>query len=164
MNSSWHIVLQCIRQVTRHVVCSYIIHCLLRNIKNSFRSANSLNAKTEILYPKWICSLITLNRLKCLQSNWIRQTKLTDVRCNREVRSRKVWQMLYLNGILSDSVILLQAQGGEFPVVVIPLHHEFHSKLLNRQLVYTAVTRAQELLILISSRDVLRGCIAVSRL
>ena len=47
--------------------------------------------------------------------------------------------------------LLLQAQGGEFPVVVIPLHRSMARMLLNRTLLYTAATRAKQLLIIVGT-------------
>jgi exodeoxyribonuclease V alpha subunit len=44
-----------------------------------------------------------------------------------------------------------KAQGSEFPVVVIPILTE-HYRLLQRNLLYTAVTRARELVVLVGSK------------
>ena len=45
-----------------------------------------------------------------------------------------------------------RAQGGEFPVVVIVLH-DLHAPLLQRTLLYTAITRAQRLCVIVGTRS-----------
>jgi exodeoxyribonuclease V alpha subunit len=47
-----------------------------------------------------------------------------------------------------------KAQGSEYPAVVIPLHTQ-HFKLLQRNLLYTAVTRGKRLVVLVGSRQAL---------
>ncbi len=51
----------------------------------------------------------------------------------------------------SYAVSIHKAQGSEFPVVVIPLLTE-HYRLLQRNLLYTAVTRARQVVVLVGSR------------
>ncbi|KAJ9528419.1 hypothetical protein QJQ45_020292, partial [Haematococcus lacustris] len=48
-----------------------------------------------------------------------------------------------------------KAQGGEYPVVVLPLHHAMPRPLLLRQLLYTAVTRAKQALVLVATPQAL---------
>ncbi|HCR43661.1 MAG TPA: ATP-dependent RecD-like DNA helicase, partial [Ruminococcaceae bacterium] len=52
-----------------------------------------------------------------------------------------------------------KSQGNEFPAVIMPLYR-FAPQLMYRNLLYTAVTRAKSLLILIGSSQVLRIMIA----
>lgn len=47
-----------------------------------------------------------------------------------------------------------KSQGSEFPVVIIPIH-QLLAKQLNRNLVYTAITRARKCVVLIGQKDVL---------
>ncbi len=49
------------------------------------------------------------------------------------------------------AVSIHKAQGSEFPVVVIPLLMQ-HYMMLQRNLLYTGVTRAQQLVVLVGSR------------
>jgi exodeoxyribonuclease V alpha subunit len=56
---------------------------------------------------------------------------------------------------LAYAVSIHKAQGSEFPAVVIPLVTE-HYPLLQRNLVYTAVTRARKLVVLVGSRRALQ--------
>lgn len=61
----------------------------------------------------------------------------------------------YQAGELSDlmpayAITVHRAQGGEFPAVVIPVVPE-HSLMLQRNLLYTAVTRARRLVVLVGS-------------
>ena len=49
---------------------------------------------------------------------------------------------------LAYSISVHKSQGSEFPVVIFPIS-ENHDKMLNRNLVYTAWTRARETLICI---------------
>jgi exodeoxyribonuclease V alpha subunit len=48
-----------------------------------------------------------------------------------------------------------RSQGGEFPAVVMPLVTQ-HWMMLQRQLLYTAVTRAKRLVVLVGSPRALR--------
>ena len=63
--------------------------------------------------------------------------------------------VVYSGGQLSDlhpafAITVHRSQGGEFPVVVIPLVTQ-HWMMLRRNLLYTAITRAKRLLILVGS-------------
>lgn len=55
---------------------------------------------------------------------------------------------------LSYALTIHRAQGSEVPVIVLALH-ESHSILLERQLLYTAVTRAKKLLIIVGTKRAL---------
>jgi exodeoxyribonuclease V alpha subunit len=47
-----------------------------------------------------------------------------------------------------------KAQGSEYPAVVVPLHTQ-HYVMLQRNLLYTAVTRGKKLVVLVGSRQAL---------
>lgn len=51
-----------------------------------------------------------------------------------------------------------RAQGGEFPVVVIVLH-DLHAPLLQRTLLYTAITRAKRLCVIVGTRSAITQAI-----
>ena len=51
-----------------------------------------------------------------------------------------------------------RAQGGEFPVVVIVLH-DLHAPLLQRTLLYTAITRAKRLCVIVGTRSAIAQAI-----
>jgi hypothetical protein len=51
----------------------------------------------------------------------------------------------------------MQAQGGEFPVVIVPLHEAMYHKLLNRTMLYTALTRAKQLVVVVATQVGGRG-------
>ena len=53
--------------------------------------------------------------------------------------------------VLAYAVSVHKAQGSEFPVVVIPMVTQ-HYLMLQRNLLYTAVTRAKKLCVLVGSR------------
>ncbi len=55
-----------------------------------------------------------------------------------------------------------KSQGGEYPVVVIPLLMQ-HYALLQRNLLYTAVTRARELVVLVGDRRAIEMAVANNR-
>jgi len=55
---------------------------------------------------------------------------------------------------LGYAVSVHRAQGGEFPVVVVLLH-DLHAPLLQRTLLYTALTRAKHLCIIVGTRSAL---------
>jgi len=55
---------------------------------------------------------------------------------------------------LSYAITIHKSQGSEYPCVIIPLHTQ-HYALLQRSLVYTAVTRARQLVIVVGSKKAL---------
>ena len=60
--------------------------------------------------------------------------------------------------VLSYAITIHKSQGGEFPIVIIPIH--FQSRImLQRNLVYTGVTRAKKILILIGDPSALKYAI-----
>jgi exodeoxyribonuclease V alpha subunit len=52
-----------------------------------------------------------------------------------------------------------KAQGSEYPAVVVALHHQHHV-MLQRNLLYTAITRGRRLVVLVGSRRALRRAVA----
>jgi len=56
--------------------------------------------------------------------------------------------------VLSYAVSVHKAQGSEFPVVIIPVLIQ-HFMLLQRNLIYTAVTRGRRLVVLVGTRKAL---------
>jgi len=72
-------------------------------------------------------------------------------------------EVTYADGELSDlspafAITVHRSQGGEFPAVVMPLVTQ-HWMMLQRQLLYTAVTRAKRLVVLVGSPRALRMAI-----
>ncbi|HSR88120.1 MAG TPA: ATP-dependent RecD-like DNA helicase, partial [Pontiella sp.] len=62
--------------------------------------------------------------------------------------------------VLSYAITIHKSQGSEYPCVLIPLHTQ-HYVLLQRSLIYTAVTRAKKLVILLGTKKALN--LAVTR-
>jgi exodeoxyribonuclease V alpha subunit len=60
------------------------------------------------------------------------------------------------------AVTVHKSQGSEYPVVIIPMYN-YTSKLLTRNLLYTAVTRAQKMVILVGRPEVVQGMVENSR-
>jgi len=60
------------------------------------------------------------------------------------------------------AISIHKAQGSEYPAVVIPLLTE-HAIMLYRQLLYTAVTRARKLCVLVGSRRALELALGTQR-
>ncbi|MDZ4198929.1 MAG: AAA family ATPase, partial [Kiritimatiellia bacterium] len=56
--------------------------------------------------------------------------------------------------VLSYAVTIHKSQGSEYPCVIVPLHTQ-HYILLQRNLIYTAVTRGRRLVLLVGSRKAL---------
>ncbi len=52
--------------------------------------------------------------------------------------------------VLAYACTIHKSQGSEYPVVIIPLHAS-HYMMLQRNLIYTGITRAKKLLILVGS-------------
>ena len=60
--------------------------------------------------------------------------------------------------VLAYAISIHRAQGSEFPIVVLPLSTQ-HFAMLQRNLLYTAVTRARKLMVVVGSRRALRRAI-----
>jgi exodeoxyribonuclease V alpha subunit len=56
---------------------------------------------------------------------------------------------------LAYAATVHKSQGSEYPVVIVPVHTQ-HYVMLQRSLLYTAVTRGKKLVVLIGSRKALR--------
>jgi len=54
---------------------------------------------------------------------------------------------------LAYAITVHKSQGSEWPVVILPIHRNFGNRLPQRNLLYTAVTRAKKLLVIIGQRD-----------
>lgn len=54
---------------------------------------------------------------------------------------------------LAYAITVHKSQGSEWPVVILPIHRNFGNRLPQRNLLYTAVTRAKRLLVIIGQRD-----------
>ncbi len=63
---------------------------------------------------------------------------------------------------LAYAVTVHKSQGSEYPAVVIPLTRQ-HRPMLQRNLLYTAVTRARQLVVLVGSRQALSTAVANDR-
>ncbi|MCL2497641.1 MAG: ATP-dependent RecD-like DNA helicase [Symbiobacteriaceae bacterium] len=59
---------------------------------------------------------------------------------------------------LAYAISVHKSQGSEYPVVVMPILNE-HSYMLQRNLLYTAVTRAKKLLVLVGEQEVLLAAV-----
>ncbi len=62
--------------------------------------------------------------------------------------------------VLSYAITIHKSQGSEYPCVLIPMHTQ-HFVLLQRSLIYTAITRAKKLVIILGTKKALN--LAVSR-
>ncbi len=60
------------------------------------------------------------------------------------------------------AITVHKSQGSEYPVVIIPMYG-FAPQLMTRNLLYTAVTRAQEMVILVGRRDVVSAMVDNNR-
>lgn len=59
---------------------------------------------------------------------------------------------------LSYSITIHKSQGSEYPAVIIPISHKY-SSMLDRSLLYTAVTRGKSLVIIIGSKQIFERAI-----
>lgn len=63
---------------------------------------------------------------------------------------------------LGYAITVHKSQGSEYPVVIIPIY-SYSSRLLTRNLLYTAVTRAQKMVILVGDEEVIRRMVDNNR-
>ena len=61
------------------------------------------------------------------------------------------------------AVTVHKSQGSEYPIVIMPVF-EYSPKLLTRNLLYTAVTRAQKMVIMVGKMQVVQGMVANNRI
>ena len=61
------------------------------------------------------------------------------------------------------AITIHKSQGSEYPIIIIPLYH-CSPRLLTRNLLYTAVTRAQKIVILVGSASVVQTMVENNRL
>lgn len=64
---------------------------------------------------------------------------------------------------LSYAITIHKSQGSEFPIVVIPVTQAPYM-LLTRNLLYTAITRAREIVVLVGSLKILRQMISNNKI
>lgn len=63
---------------------------------------------------------------------------------------------------LAYAITVHKSQGSEYPVVIIPIYR-FAPQLMTRNLLYTAVTRAQEMVIMVGRRDIVSAMVDNNR-
>lgn len=82
--------------------------------------------------------------------------KLLEVRFSDK---QVVYDMADLNElVLAYATTIHKAQGSEYPVVVLPLHTQ-HYIMLQRNLLYTGITRAKEMVVIVGTKQALNICI-----
>ena len=95
----------------------------------------------------------------------IKQINLEDQLMEVEFEDKRVsYEFDQMDELLHAYAISIhKSQGSEFPVVVIPLltHHYL---MLQRNLIYTAVTRAKELVVLIGSKKAIAMAVKNNRI
>jgi exodeoxyribonuclease V alpha subunit len=71
-----------------------------------------------------------------------------------------VYDFGFLNELeLAYATTIHKSQGSEFPIVIIPLY-QGSEKLMTRNLLYTAVTRATKMVILVGSEDIIKKMVS----
>ena len=75
-----------------------------------------------------------------------------------------VYEQSWLDQIcLAYAISIHKSQGSEYPAVVIPLTDQ-HFIMLQKNLLYTAVTRGKKLVVLVGEKDALQRCICNNRI
>jgi exodeoxyribonuclease V alpha subunit len=82
-----------------------------------------------------------------------------EVRCTK--KDLKLDRNYWLNVSLAYALTIHKSQGSEYDVVVIPLTTS-HFKMLKRNLLYTGVTRAKKLCIVVGTKEALRMALATT--
>ncbi|MDR0691094.1 MAG: ATP-dependent RecD-like DNA helicase, partial [Streptococcaceae bacterium] len=70
------------------------------------------------------------------------------------IYNRNEWQKI----TLSYACSIHKAQGSEFKLVILPMLLQYH-RMLKRNLLYTAVTRSKEILILLGEEQAFKNCV-----
>lgn len=63
---------------------------------------------------------------------------------------------------LAYAITVHKSQGSEYPIVIMPLYR-YTPKLLTRNLLYTAITRAQSIVILVGNGEVAKAMVDNNR-
>ena len=66
------------------------------------------------------------------------------------------WEARILKGY---AITIHKSQGGEFPIVIIPLLQS-HKRMLQRNLLYTGITRAKRMLIIVGDRKAIAHAVS----
>ena len=74
------------------------------------------------------------------------------------VNSREVGSYTQIPLIHGWAITIHKSQGSEFPAVIIPVTSQ-HFIMLQRNLLYTGVTRARKLIILVGQQSALQRCV-----
>jgi exodeoxyribonuclease V alpha subunit len=61
------------------------------------------------------------------------------------------------------AITIHKSQGSEYPIVIIPAY-EYSKRLLTRNLLYTAVTRARDMVIIVGRKDIVYNMVDNNRL
>ena len=100
--------------------------------------------------------------MKCLTGTLGRIAGIDQVEKKVEIRfpdKLVAYDMADLNElVLAYATTIHKAQGSEYPVVVIPLHTQ-HYIMLQRNLLYTGITRAKERVVIVGTKQALNICI-----
>lgn len=57
------------------------------------------------------------------------------------------------NLMLAYAITIHKSQGSEWPVIIIPIHKSFGGFMMNRNLLYTAISRAKQICVLVGHRE-----------
>jgi len=138
----------------------------------------SLNPATpdKVAYNQGFRTLRTDDRVMQVQNNYDRQVFNGDMGIIKSINLEdQVIQVTFdgrnidydfsdLNEIIHAYAISIhKSQGSEFPAVVVPLLNQ-HYMMLQRNLLYTAVTRAKSLVVLVGSRQAIAIAVGNNRI
>jgi exodeoxyribonuclease V alpha subunit len=94
------------------------------------------------------------DRVMQIRNDYVKQVVNGDIGMVVEVDDEAAWgEADDLRHAFAASIH--KAQGSEFPAVVVPVLKQ-HRRMLKRNLLYTAVTRAQKLCVLVGTRQAIR--------
>ena len=123
------------------------LHSKVINIKNIYNAISADTNNKEILLNGDMGTIIDL---RGTEKNMVVQFQNPD---------RKILISKWYNHLkLAYCLTVHRSQGSQFPVVILPVHSTF-AYSYNRALLYTAVSRAQEILITVGQRSAIRQAI-----
>ncbi|MDF1836334.1 MAG: ATP-dependent RecD-like DNA helicase, partial [Planctomycetota bacterium] len=138
--------------------------CGVDALNDRLREAQGIGGReVEIGFNKWR----TGDRVLHTRNDYERDIfngdmgRITDIAADGTVTVKYPEQdVTYTGRELNDlrpafAITVHRSQGAEFPVVIIPLTNQ-HWMMLRKKLLYTAITRARQLVILVGSQDALK--------
>jgi exodeoxyribonuclease V alpha subunit len=127
----------------------------------------ALNPPGEHSLQKFGCSFSVKDKVMQIQNNYQKEVYNGDIGIIKHINKEEGEMIITFDGrdiaydiseldeiVLSYAMTIHKSQGSEYPAVIIPLMTQ-HYAMLQKNLVYTAITRGKRLVILVGQKKAL---------